>query len=421
MTPCHRRRARAVSVPAALLLLLAGFSLSRSIAEGFPDFESFQGAYGRADATSRPKLARAFIQEQQARGGFPAIQPDGSVIFFYAGRGDERDVRVVGDFRTRSSNDVYWSDAGEPMSRAVPDGAVFFKRLTLENDARIDYAFRFGGEPGLDPLNPRVGESGMVEKACELVMPGYRPSPAATPRANVPRGGLRVVDEAWATPKVTVYLPAGYDPAKRYPVIYTADGSAWIRIIGLPAILDNLIADRVIEPVIAVLIDPTDDRSRWYDYDPAYLTYLEKVVEYIDGRYSTRARADQRLHIGTSSGGRATLYVGFERPGLFGDLAMLSPSLTGPPHYFEPYFAGSRRPDRSLRIWLSAGTYEEYIHRDTRTLESYFRRVGVKTKAIYTHEGHSFGAWRNLTPDMLEYFFPAHADRGERSAGPEAT
>ena len=75
--------------------------------------------------------------------------------------------------------------------------------------------------------------------------------------------------------------------------------------------------------------------------------------------------------------------------------------------------------DRAI-CYMSAGTYEEYIHRDTRTLERYFRKVGVKTKTIYTHEGHSFGAWRNLTPDMLEYFFPAHAERGERSAAPEA-
>jgi len=132
---------------------------------------------------------------------------------------------------------------------------------------------------------------------------------------------------------------------------------------------------------------------------------LATVFAYIDGRYSTSARPEDRLHVGSSSGGRASLYVGIERPGLFRNLAMLSPSVTGPIHYLEPYFSGARRPDAALKIWLSAGTYEGDIERDARTLESYFRKVGLQTKAIYTHEGHSFGAWRNLTADMLEYFF----------------
>lgn len=84
-------------------------------------------------------------------------------------------------------------------------------------------------------------------------------------------------------------LPAGYGSSNTYPVIYTADGSAWRKFMALPVILDNLIADRVIEPVMAVMIDSAKDRRSWYFYNPKYLEYLGKVVKYVDKRYSTRA------------------------------------------------------------------------------------------------------------------------------------
>ncbi len=157
--------------------------------------------------------------------------------------------------------------------------------------------------------------------------------------------------------------------------------------------------------MIAVMVDAPKDRSAWYLFNPDYLTYLEKVVEHVDSHYSTRARAEERLHAGTSAGGRATLYAGFESSKLFKNLAMLSPSLTGPPHYLEPYFSGRRRPDPRLKIWLSAGTYEGSIYKDTQVMERYFKELSLEVETLYTHEGHSLGTWRNAVPAMLKYFF----------------
>ena len=82
--------------------------------------------------------------------------------------------------------------------------------------------------------------------------------------------------------------------------------------------------------------------------------------------------------------------------------------MSGPPSYYEPYFSGRKRPDPNLRLWLSAGSYEGTIHRDTEILEAYFKKVGARTRAVYVHQGHSFGAWRDLLPQMLEYLFGRH-------------
>jgi enterochelin esterase-like enzyme len=101
------------------------------------------------------------------------------------------------------------------------------------------------------------------------------------------------------------------------------------------------------------------------------------------------------------------MYVGLELPGLFKNVSMLSPALTGPLYYFEPYFSSRKRPDPNLRIWMSAGTYEGSIYRDAQTMEAYFRRIDIPIQTVYLHQRHSFGAWRESAADMLLYFFPS--------------
>lgn len=394
------------------LLLLLVLIYSPCFGESFANFEDFLAKYERAAVMEREELAKSFVKWQQSRGGFPIIEQNGQALFFYLGTGNEKDVRLVGDFRTRNFYNVYWDEQGEAMSRITPDAPLFYKRLKFETDARLDYKFFVDGKYITDPLNPRIIESGTaptsqeepLAKASQLVMPNYV-LPESEQDSTVPQGKLLVLEEEWAKPKVTIYLPPDYDGSKRYSVLYTADGSAWINFVKLPATLDRLIADRRIEPILAVMIDSSEDRRSWYYYNPQYLSYLEKVVHYIDSHYSTKATPETRLHAGSSAGGSITLYVGLQRPDLFRNLAMLSPSLTGPPHFYEPYFSGRKRPDAKLKLWLSAGTYEGYIHSDAMTMEKYFKSVRLKSKAVYSHEGHSFGQWRRMAAEMLKYFY----------------
>lgn len=327
-----------------MLMLALAATPSVLLAQRFIGFDDFLRTYEASSPEARPRLVQAFLDWQRPRGGFPITEPGGNVVFFYSGNGGERDVRVVGDFRPTSFFTVYWDTAGDAMTRV---GSVFYKRRTFEPDARIDYALVVDGKRITDPLNPRTIFSGPGGgEVSELVMPAHRLPAEITERPGVARGTLQVVREPWATPKVTVYLPPGYDPSKRYPTLYTADGSAWVEHVRLTIILDNLIADGAIEPVIAVMIDPAPDRSSWYSYNPDYLAYLRRVVEHVDRHYATRPAAGQRLHAGSSAGGRATAYAGLEMPDLFGNIAMLSPSFTGPVYFWEPYFSGRKRPPR---------------------------------------------------------------------------
>jgi enterochelin esterase-like enzyme len=368
---------------------------------GPPRFDRFLAAYVGAPQEARSELVASFVAAQQADGGFPIVASDGTVVFFYIATGSESNVRVIGDFRARSAISVDWDPVGEPLSPAVNGAAVWFARMRFQPDARLDYQLAVDGKGAPDPLNPRAIESGIAGHASELVMPKVQ---LPILRSDVARGSVTVVDETWARPKISIYLPPGYDARQRYPVVYTADGSAWLDLVHLPLILDDLIGRGVIAPAIAVMIDPAEDRSAWYMWNPVYLAHLDTVITYVDKHYATRPDPSGRLHIGTSAGGRASLFVGLEYSTKFANVALLSPSLSGPVHLYEPYFSGRKKPSASLRVWLSAGRYEGSICEDTRTMARWFRDARVATKVVYTREGHSFGTWRHVVPEMLTYF-----------------
>ncbi|HRQ65093.1 MAG TPA: alpha/beta hydrolase-fold protein [Xanthomonadaceae bacterium] len=205
-------------------------------------------------------------------------------------------------------------------------------------------------------------------------------------------------------------MPPGYDASRRHSTLFTTDAKAWIDLIRLPTMLDNLIAEAAIEPIIAVMIDVPPDRDAWHLFNPDYLSHLRRVVAHVDATYATRADPRWRVHAGTSSGGRAALYVGLEAPDVIGRLALLSPSLTAPVHHMEPWFSGRRAPGGDLRVWMSAGTYEGYVLKDTRTLHAWFERSGLSSTMVYLHQGHSFGAWREAAASMLQHYFPPGLD-----------
>ena len=366
-------------------------------------FDAFLAGYRAAPPEERRARLERFLAERRGAGGLPVAGPTGEAVFLYAGDGTEREVRVVGDFLPASPYGVSWSTTGERMERI---GELFFLRRRFEPDARLDYRLVVDGEPRVDPLNPRTILSGAGGgEASVLVMPGHRLPPELEPRAGAPRGRLVTVDEPWAVPAVRVYLPPGYHGSRRYPALYTTDGAAWVDLLRLPAILDNLIAEGAIEPVLAVLVDVPEDRRAWHFYSEDFLAHLARVVAHVDGAYATRAEATARVHAGTSSGGRMAFWVGLRRPDLFRRVAMLSPELSAPLHLWEPLLAGRSRPDPGLRVWLGAGTYEPAIHRDAELLAGVLRGQGIAVETLFTPQGHSFGAWREAAAAMLRHFF----------------
>lgn len=398
---------------------------------GFSGFYDFLTQYNNSTETEKATIIDNYISWQETDGGgFPAIQNDSHVVFiYYNTTGLIESCAIVGDFSAYNAINMTRLDTNFSLFYySLSNNVLQFPHTSfefiVEPTTRIDYFFLINGEDEwrTDPRNPHQSPFTFGQNASELAMPHFQQPLDIIHRPDIPHGTLTTLQTPWQNPLVQVYLPPNYDPLGNYPTMYTGDGSYYITLMSAIDILDNMIADQRIEPIIAVFIDhkdsdpnnPNDIFSRidWYNCNSEYLTYLDSLVTYIDENYATNPSPYTRLHLGLSISALASAYVILERSETFKLLASQSGSYSKGQATYEimtKYANASISLD--LKVWFSVGTYENNNNfnrpmvYDTKTMVSICTAKEWPTEAIYNPECHSFGAWRHILDDMLEYFF----------------
>jgi enterochelin esterase-like enzyme len=162
----------------------------------------------------------------------------------------------------------------------------------------------------------------------------FAPAPAgfADPRPGVAQGRLEAFgyDSAVTGTRRTasVYLPPGYSPLRKYPVLYLLHGIAgnqheWTGYVHAQAILDNLIADGRAVPMIVVMPNgralpddrpPPRDRTFTPEHVAGFAKFerelLEVLIPAIDAQYATFGDRQHRAIAGLSMGGGQALNFG---------------------------------------------------------------------------------------------------------------
>ncbi|HZH34773.1 MAG TPA: alpha/beta hydrolase-fold protein [Pyrinomonadaceae bacterium] len=152
--------------------------------------------------------------------------------------------------------------------------------------------------------------------------------------------------------EVIVYLPPGYEEnsEKRYPSVYVLTGfTGRGRMLlndnsfapNFAERMDKLIADRTIEPMIAVMPDCfTRYGGSQYLNSTAtgnYEDYLTKeIVSFVDESFRTIPDKNSRAVMGKSSGGYGALICAFRHADTFG----LAASISGDCYFEFCYFPG---------------------------------------------------------------------------------
>jgi enterochelin esterase-like enzyme len=221
-----------------------------------------------------------------------------------------------------------------------------------------------------------------------MTAPPYAPAPENKVRDDVPKGkvatfqmemegskfyppgGGRGGTGAAPTREVSVYIPAGYVPGTAAPLLVCHDAMGLHDnqpAPYLPTILDNMIADKRLPPMIAVMEMPSNQRSLEYDtVSGKFAEYLEaEVLPRIAKDYNVTFTKDPdaRAVLGGSSGGAAAMSMAWFHPELYHRVLMFSSTLvnlrSGPdaPHgaweYPENFIPKSDA--KPLRIWLEVG------------------------------------------------------------------
>jgi len=121
-----------------------------------------------------------------------------------------------------------------------------------------------------------------------------------------------------------VYLPPGYSPARRYPVLYLLHGNEQLAVEflaqgDLQGELDRLIAAGRVPPMIAVMPEGGHGAINWRNLGPQrWESYVVEVQELIDRMLPTIRERDARAIAGDSMGAYGAMNVTLANPYRFG-------------------------------------------------------------------------------------------------------
>lgn len=210
--------------------------------------------------------------------------------------------------------------------------------------------------------------------------------------------------------EIWVYTPASYNiNSSAYPLLIVFDGQAYTsELIPGPAILDNLIAEKQIPPLVAVFISSIDQPSRNLElpcYEPFTNSLTKELLPWVYAHYHVSKNPEQTIIAGSSYGGLAASYAALRNPQLFGKVLSQSGAF-----WWKPSGSKSDRwlisqyesaPKLPIQFYLDVG--------DEETDESPERMSMVKVNRLFsdlllrkgyavTYEvfkgGHEYECWR---------------------------
>ncbi|MBI3195649.1 MAG: T9SS type A sorting domain-containing protein [Ignavibacteriae bacterium] len=371
------------------------FSISCSFSQTFQEFINRINA---AQYDERTAIVDSFMT---AHPQLPFYENDTTVHFIY--RGTATSVSVPGDASS-------WSSTGYNMTKPSSTD-LWYLTKKFEADARLDYKFVLNGSNWIaDPRNPNRAPGGYGNS--ELRMPLYSLPPEIQYYADIPHGTLR--DTLFRSSilnnsrTVKVYLPPNYESSTdSFPVILFHDGLEYVSFAYANRVIDYLLSNNRIQPVIAVFVPPV---NRTPEYAGNQITQFSsfivtELMPYIDSRYRTRKSPASRAVLGASYGGNISLYLAFNFPEVFGNTAPQSSYISSS---LSSGFRDSAMLD--LKLYLDLGTYDiDVLIPMVRNFIPILQSKGYDYRYKEYHEGHSWGNWRAHIDDALEFFFPGPA------------
>ncbi len=212
-----------------------------------------------------------------------------------------------------------------------------------------------------------------------------------------------------------VYIPASNYSLSDLPTIYVTDGQNYLsNSMGkMVTTLDNLIANEIIKPVIAVFLDPRDPNNLSYDRrafeyrnNMNFVNYVtQELIPVIDANYNTDASASARGIMGASYGGYNAEYFSVKASNYFNLFGMNSAYLHPNDNYDIDADLQAANLD-GMKLYLSYGTSDADGKRYFDRLKGIFDSKGIVFESDIVSGGHDWGTWNKVVDKALYYFFP---------------
>lgn len=222
-----------------------------------------------------------------------------------------------------------------------------------------------------------------------------------------------------ANRRALVYTPPGFSKSKKYPVLYLLHGiggdeKEWL-IHGQPqVILDNLYADKKLEPMIVVLPNGRamkDDRAIGNIFDSvkvqAFSVFekdlLNDLIPFVEKKYPTYKDQQHRAVAGLSMGGGQSLNFGLGNLDKFAWVGGFSSAPnTKIPEVLVPNPELTKAKLKLL--WISCGDEDGLMSFSKRT-HDYLYEKNIPHIFYVEPGGHDFKVWKNDLYMFSQFLF----------------
>ena len=230
-------------------------------------------------------------------------------------------------------------------------------------------------------------------------------------REGIPHGKIDTITYNSKTVGVKrralIYTPPGYSKNKKYPVLYLLHGiggdeKEWFNQGQPQVILDNLYAEKKVEPMIVVLPNGRamkDDRATGdvYGKAAAFATFeqdlLKDLIPYVEKTYSVIKDSEHRAIAGLSMGGGQSLNFGLGNLDKFAWVGGFSSAPnTKLPQELMPKPQEAKAKLKLL--WISCGDKDGLMSFSKRT-HDYMKANEVPHIFYVDHGYHDFKVWKN--------------------------
>lgn len=240
---------------------------------------------------------------------------------------------------------------------------------------------------------------------------------------------------------MNVYLPNGYDPQQKYPVLYALhgtgsdEGSSWLPGRRADSLAAELLASGKIHPYIIVTpmldnswvmntslnahsIEVESNSGRKYRADVGMYEdyFIKEVIPYVETHYSTITTRDGRYIGGISMGGFAAARLAIKYPQLFGKVGLHSPALALPdwsPSAMAAYYPKENpisdnhpmllidhaKIDPSVQFYIDCGEQDNLYA----AAKQYFEKLKAKGLNAQFHSAPGKHDNKYMTPRIKDY------------------
>ena len=299
-------------------------------------------------------------------------------------RGDRATFIWEGKTAPHLISDLHnWEENPKPFKRLssslepATTKTIWSCSLTLPRDAYLEYAFydpvsqkRFP-----DPLNSKSVNNGVGSRNNFFYMPETMPSPFSMRRADVPIGALTShrVETGFLREDgerdIYLYRPPVMEPV---PLLIVYDGQDYLNRGKLATIVDNLIADKRIQPIaIAFLTNGGRWRSVEYVCSDATLNWVEQII--LPLAREQLNLLDIKKHpcaygvLGASAGGLMSMYTGLRLPDVFGKVLIQSGVSALDGRNLATVDLVRHKHAHAIQIWMDVGKLE-FLLEDNRRM-----------------------------------------------------